>query len=151
MTSAVQSRNVNVVTISSDKYTTFKPFGQDLTKKSYQRTMVPVSLAWVLRICWIRTNLEIQEHSTLCKLTPIQKHQQQIWPCHKNGHGQHWVIIWKTPQGMGIQPLGASSGSIFKLLLFPSFCTSSRKIPFASLFYMIFCCISYMYIKPQGK
>ena len=52
---------------------------------------------------------------------------------------------------MGIQPLGTSSGSILKLLLFPSFCTSSRKIPFASLFYMIFCFISYMYIKPQGK
>ena len=52
---------------------------------------------------------------------------------------------------MGIQPLGTSSGSILKLLLFPSFCTGSRKIPFASLFYMIFCFISYMYIKPQGK
>ena len=32
--------------------------------------------------------------------------------------------------------LGTSSGSILKLLLFPSFCTSSRKIPFTSLFYM---------------
>ena len=47
---------------------------------------------------------------------------------------------------MRIQPLGASSGSILKLLLFQSFCTSSRKIPFGSLFYiMIFCFISYMY------
>ena len=45
----------------------------------------------------------------------------------------------KKPQGIGIQPLGTSSGSILKLLLFPSFCTSSRKIPFASLFNMIFC------------
>ena len=41
----------------------------------------------------------------------------------------------QKPQGMGIQPLGTSSGSILKLLLLPSFCTSSRKIPFASLFY----------------
>ena len=44
----------------------------------------------------------------------------------------------KKKQGLGIQPLGTSSGSILKLLLFPSFCTSSRKISFASLFYMIF-------------
>ena len=52
----------------------------------------------------------------------------------------------KKPQGMGIQPLGTKkkSGSILKLLLFQSFCTSSRKIPFASyiilydiLFYFI--------------
>ena len=48
---------------------------------------------------------------------------------------------------MGIQPLGTSSGSILKLLLFPSFCTSSRKIPFASLFYKIFL----YYFMPQGK
>ena len=51
-------------------------------------------------------------------------------------------------QGMGIQALGTSSGSILKLLLFPSFCTSSRKIHFASLFYMIFCLISYVYKAP---
>ena len=51
---------------------------------------------------------------------------------------------------MGIQPVGTSSGSILKLQLFPSFSTRSRKIPFASLFY-IFCFISCMYIKPQGK
>ena len=55
------------------------------------------------------------------------------------------------PQGMDLQPLGTSSGSILKLLLYPSFCTSSRKIPFALLFYLIFCFISYMYIQPQGK
>ena len=116
-----------------------------------QGTIGPVSLTWVLRICWIRTNLEIQEHSMLYKLSSIQKHQEQIWPRHKNGQGQPRVIIWKKPPGMGIQPLGTSSGSILKLLLFPSFCTSSRKIPFASLFHMIFCFISYMYIKTQGK
>ena len=52
---------------------------------------------------------------------------------------------------MGIQPLGTNSGSILKLIVFPSFCTSSRKIPFASLFFMIFCFISYMYIQPKGK
>ena len=87
----------------------------------------------------------------LYKLSPIQKHQEQIWPCHKSGQGEPKVIIWKKPQGMGIQTLGTNSGYILKLLLFPSFCTSSRMIPFASLFYMIFCFISYMYIKPQGK
>ena len=46
-------------------------------KKLNQRTTGPVSLTWVLRICWIRTNLEIQEHSKLYKL------------------GQPMVIIWK--------------------------------------------------------
>ena len=84
-------------------------------------------------------------------LSSIKKHQEQIWHNHKNGQVQPRVIIWKKPQGMGIQPLGTSSGSILKLLLFPSFCNSSRKIPFASLFCMTFCFISYMYIKPQGK
>ena len=119
--------------------------------KRNQRTIGPVLLTWQLRICWIRTNLEMQEHSMLYKLSPIQKNQEQIWPCHKNGQGQPRVIIWKKPQGVGIQPLGTSSGSILKLLLFPLFCISSRKIPFASLFYMVFCFISYMYIKPQGR
>ena len=52
---------------------------------------------------------------------------------------------------MGIQPLGTSSGSILKFLLFPLFFYSSRKIPFASLFYMIFCLISYTHIKSQCK
>ena len=68
------------------------------------------------------------------------------------GQGERFCIFsqFQTSIGMGIQPLGTSSGSILKLLLFPSFCTSSRKIPFAS-FYMIFCFISYMNIKPQGK
>ena len=75
----------------------------NLWKKIFnQRTIGPVSLTWVLRICWIRTNLEIQEHSMLFKLSPIQKHQEQIWPYHKNGQGQPRVIIWKKRQGMGI-------------------------------------------------
>ena len=52
---------------------------------------------------------------------------------------------------MGIQPLGTSSGSILKLILFPSFCTNFGRIPFTSLFYMIFCFISYTYIQPKGK
>ena len=116
-----------------------------------QRTIVPVSHTWVLRICWIRTNLEIQEYSILYKLSPIQKQQEQIWPSYKNGQGQPRVIIWNKPQDMGIQPFDTSSGSILKLLLFPSICTSFRKIRVASLFYMIFCFISYMYIMPKGK
>ena len=80
-----------------------------------QRTIGPVSLTWVLRMCWIKTNLEIQEHSILYKLSPIQKHQEQIWPCHKNGQGQSRVIIWRKPQRIGVQLLGKSSGSILKL------------------------------------
>ena len=91
--------------------------------------------------------------STQCSKSchPYRSIRKQIWPCHKNGQGKPRVIIWKKPQDMGIQPLGTSSSSILKLSLFPSFCTSFRKIPFASLFYMIFCFISNMYIKPQGK
>ena len=46
----------------------------------------------------LTSNLEIQEHSMLYKLSPIQKHQEQIWPCHKNGQGQPRVIIWKNKQ-----------------------------------------------------
>ena len=43
-----------------------------------QRTIGPVSLTWMLRIYWIRTNLEIHvnEHTMLHKLSPIQKHQE---------------------------------------------------------------------------
>ena len=96
-----------------------------------QRTTGPVSLNWVLRICWIRTNLGIHEHSMMYKLSPLQKHQEtNIWPCHKNGQGQPRVIIWKKPQGMGIQPLGTNSGSILKLLLFLSFLYQFQKDPF---------------------
>ena len=117
----------------------------------YNKTR-PVSLTWMLRICCIRTNLEIQAQSVLYKLSPIQKHQEQIDPVIKivNVNPGSSFERKNKPQGIGIQPLGTSSGSILKLLLFQSFCTSSRKIPFASLFF-IFCFISYMYIKPQGK
>ena len=102
-------------------------------------------------VCWIRTNLGIHEYEysmlyIICH--PYSNIRKQSWLGHKNGQGQPRVIIWKKPQGMGIQPLGTSSGSILKLLFFPSFCTCSRKIPFVSLFYIIIICcfISYMYI-----
>ena len=55
----------------------------------------------------------------------------------------------KKPQGMCIQPLGTSS--ILKLLLFSSFCASSRKIPFASLYDILFYSYLYTYTQPQGK
>ena len=58
-----------------------------------QRTTGPVSLTWVHRICWIRTSLEIHDYMPY-KLSPMQKIWTQIWPCHKNGHGQPSVIIW---------------------------------------------------------
>ena len=45
-------------------------------------------------IC-IRTHLEIQEDSMLYNLSSIQKHQEQIYPCHKKGQGQARVFIWK--------------------------------------------------------
>ena len=89
--------------------------------------------------------------STQCFISchPYRIIRKKIWPCHKNGQGQPRIIIWKKPQGMGIQPLGTRSGSILKLLLFPSFLTSSRKILFASLFYVIFVCFFiHVYIAP---
>ena len=56
--------------------------------------------------------------------------RKQIYLCHKNGQCQPRVIIWTKPQGMGIQPLGTSSGNILKLLLFPSSLYQFQKDPF---------------------
>ena len=70
----------------------------------------------------------MQEHSMLYKLSPIQKHQEQIWPCNKNGQGQPRVIIWKKPQGMGIQPLGTSSGRL--AFIIPIILYQFQKDPF---------------------
>ena len=91
--------------------------------------------------------------STQCAISchPYRSIKNKFDPVIKMVKVNPGSLFEKKPQGMGIQPLGTSSGSILKLLLFPLFCTSSRKIPFASLFYIIFCFISYMYIKPQGK
>ena len=98
--------------------------------------------------CWGYAELEqtwkYMSTQSFISCHPYRSIRKQIYPCHKNGQGQPRVIIWTKPQGMGIQPLGTSSGSILKLLLFPSFCISSRKILFVSLFYMVFCFISYM-------
>ena len=92
--------------------------------------------------CWGYAELErTWKYMTIWCIScrPYRSIRKQIWPYHKYGQGQPRVIIWKKkPQGMGIQPLGSSSGSIWKLLFFPSCCTSSRPIPFASLFYMIY-------------
>ena len=98
--------------------------------------------------CWGYAELEqtwkYMSTQSFISCHPYRSIRKQIYPRHKNGQGQPRVIIWTKAQGMGIQPLGKSSGSILKLLLFPSFCISSRKIRFASLFYMVFCFISYM-------
>ena len=98
--------------------------------------------------CWGYADLEqtwkYMSTQSFISCNPYRSIRKQIYPCHKNGQGQPRVIIWTKPQGMGIQPLGKSPGRILKLLLFPSFCISSRKILFASLFYMVFCFISYM-------
>ena len=76
----------------------------------------------------------------LYKLPPIQERLETNLTLSRPTQGHHL----KTDPGMGIQTLGTKSGSILKLLLFPSLCTSSRKIPFASyiilydiLFYFI--------------
>ena len=105
--------------------------------------------------CWGYAELE-QTWSTQCFLSchPYRSIRKQIWACHKNGHGQPRVILWKKPQGMSIQPLGTKSGSILKLMLFPSFWTSSRKIPFASyiILYDILFYFIHVYIAPgQGE
>ena len=104
----------------------------------------PVSLTWVLGICWIRTNLKIHEHSKLYKLSPIQKHQETNYPCHKNGQCQLRVIIWTKPQGMGIQPLGViCPWQHFKAFVIPIILYQFQKDPFCLIIlYGIF--ISYM-------
>ena len=100
-----------------------------------QRTIGPVSLTWVLRICWIRTNFEIQEHSMLYKLSPIQKCQEQIWSRSTQGHH-----LKKKCQGMGIQLLGTSSGSILKLYYSRNFVPVPERslLPHYFLFYLIY-------------
>ena len=66
--------------------------------------------------------------------------RKQSWPCHKNGQGH---LLKKAP-GHG------HTTSIFKLLLFPSFCTISRKIPFALyiIWYDILFYFIHVYIAP---
>ena len=68
-------------------------------------------------ICWGHAELEQtwKYMGTQCCIIchPHRSIRKQIWPCHKHGQGQHRVIIWNKPQGMGIQPLGTSSGSNF--------------------------------------
>ena len=104
------------------------------TEKYNQRTIGPVSLTWELRICWIKNNLEIQEHPMFYKLSPIQKHQEQIWPCHKDGHGQPRVIIWKKTR--------AWASHIVTSVI----CCKFQKSLFEVWFYTIFFMILYMYI-----
>ena len=121
-------------------------------QRGYQHINGPVSFTWVLRICWNRTNLEIQEHSMLYKLPPIQKHQEQIWHCHKSGQSQsrHHLKKKKT-NGMGLQPLGTSSGSILKLLFYYSH--HIVPVPDRSLLphYFIWYFVLFHTCKPQGK
>ena len=103
-----------------------------LNIKYNQRTIGPVSLTWVLKICWIRTNLEIQEHTVLYKLSPIQKHQKQIWSCHKNGHGQGQprVIIWKKALGHGYSTNLNKFWQHFKAFIIPIILYQFQKHPF---------------------
>ena len=58
-----------------------------------QRTNASVLLTWKLRICWIRTRLEIHDYM-LYKLSSMQKHLGNKFDCHKHGQGQPRVIIW---------------------------------------------------------
>ena len=104
----------------------------------------------MLKICWIRTNLEIQEHSILYKLHVYRSIRNKFDPVMKWSRSTLGHHLGKRP-GHGIQPLGTSSDDILNILSFQLFCTSSRKIHFASLFYIIFCFILYMYKRPQGK
>ena len=116
-----------------------------------RRRLVLYITHWMLRKCWIRTDWKYK--STQCSISchpyrNIRNKFDHVINMVKVNPGSSF---FKKPRGMDIQLPGTSFGSILKLLLFSSFCTSSRKIPFASLFYMIFCFISYMYITPQGK
>ena len=100
--------------------------------KQNQRTTGSLSLT--LKICWIKTHLEIQEPSMLYKLSLIQKHQEQIWPCQENGQGQ--------PEGHHLK--------VFNLFSLWSFATSFKIISLKSDFIQF---ISWFYtcIYPWGR
>ena len=84
--------------------------------------------------------LEIQEQSMLYKLSPIQKHQVQIWPCHKNGQGQPRVIIWKK------SPRAWAHNHLVQVKAF--IISSSKTIPFASILYDILFYFMHVYKAP---
>ena len=99
-----------------------------------QRTIGPVSLTWVLRMCWIRTNFEIHDYM-LYKLSPIQKHQETNLNCHKNGQGQPRVIISKKKKkkkspGLGHTTTWYKFWQHFKAFISPIILYQFQKDPF---------------------
>ena len=87
----------------------------------------------------------------LYKLSPIQKHQEQIWPCHKNGQGQPRIIIWKyTAAGQGRQPQGQNFDVNRNLLSLWSFATSFKNISLKSDFIQFFSWF-YTCIQPRSR
>ena len=117
-----------------------------------QRTIGPVSLTWVLRICWIRTHLEIHEHSMFYKLSPIQKDLDQIWSCHK----KKWS---RSTKGHHLKkaPVHGHTATCykfwhhFKAFIILNILYQSQKDPFCLIILYDICFISYMYVKPQSK
>ena len=104
--------------------------------------------------CWgYAGNLEIQEHSMLYKLPPIQKHQEQIWPGHKNGQGNPGSSFEKRPRAWVYNHL------VQILAAFQSFYYSRHFVPaperpFCLIYYFIWYFVIFFvlfYIKPQGK
>ena len=97
--------------------------------------------------CWGYAELDQtwKYMSTQCFISchPYRSIRKQIWPCHKKWSKSILGHHLKKAPGHG------HTTSILKLPLIPSFCTSSRKIPFASyslydiLFYFI-----HVYIAP---
>ena len=70
--------------------------------------------AWkYMTICWINFH-------------PCRSIRKQIWPCHKNGHGQPSVIIWTNlvvleylmlyTKFQGHQSLGSEEGDLWQFL-----------------------------------
>ena len=72
----------------------------------------------------------MQAHSMLYKLSTIQKHQEQIWPCHKNGQGQPRVIIWKKAPGHGHTTTWYKFWQTFKAFIIPTILYQFQKDPF---------------------
>ena len=72
----------------------------------------------------------------LYKLSPIQKHQEQILPCHKNGQGHH-LKVYSGRSGAD-NPRGQNFDVNRNRLSLWSFATSFKKISLKSDFIQFF-------------
>ena len=107
------------------------------------RTTGPVSLTWVLRICWIRTNLEIHEHSMLYKLST--KHQETLFVIKMDKKKGHHL---KEAPGYGHTTTWYKFWQHFRAFIFLSFIYQFRKDPFCLIILYILFYFLHVYTAP---